>query len=518
MTPSTADSAEAPVLQVSNLSKTFAGQTALAGLDLTIGAGRVHALLGGNGSGKSTFIKILSGYHKPDPGGDVQVAGHSLAFGSPDSSRAAGCRFVHQDLGLVDTSSVLDNLMFGRGFPRTLGTVRSRRARLLAIEMLDRAGLQLHPDTLVGALTPAQKTEVAVARALSPVAGEEVRLLLLDEPTANLPHDEVDQLLATIRRVSSRQIGVIFVTHRLEEVLQVAHEVTVLRDGIRVASREVDGLTRSQLVHLLVGDELDETQAAAEGLNDPSLAPVALAARSVSTDSVAPFDLDVRQGEIVGIAGITGSGREEVLGSLFGALDRSGGEVIINDVVLRKGSPRAAIRSGAAFMPAERRTRGGVLQLSAHENLSLATISKHWRFPVMRRAQERAQTAYWFDRLGVRPLHGGTLPLSALSGGNQQKLLLARWLNRSPSVLMVDEPTQGVDIQARARIHEELVDAAMSGAAVVVSSTDVDELVALCHRILIFRTGALAAVLEGDGVNTSNVTRQTLISNHEGTS
>ncbi|GAA0983804.1 sugar ABC transporter ATP-binding protein [Acrocarpospora macrocephala] len=500
---------------MSNLSKTFSGQAALAGLNLTIEAGQVHALLGGNGSGKSTFIKILSGYHKPDPGGSVRVAGSELTFGSPESSRSSGCRFVHQDLGLIDTSSVLDNVMFGRGFPRTLATVRSRRARHLAVAMLDRAGLDLDPDALVGALTPAQKTEVAVARALSPASGEEVRLLVLDEPTATLPHDEVDQLLATIRRVSSHQVGVIFVTHRLEEVLRVAHQVTVLRDGRRIASRGMEGLTRSELVHLLVGDELDETQAIAEKLADPADAPVALTARSVSTQTVAPFDLDVRQGEIVGVAGITGSGREAVLGSLFGALKRIDGEVRVKNAPLRPNDPRRSIRAGMVFMPAERRTRGGVLGLSAQENLSLAKVTKHWRFPLMRRTQERRQTAYWFSRLGVRPDDGSTLPLSAFSGGNQQKILLARWLNCEPSVLMVDEPTQGVDIQARARIHEELVGAAKSGTAVLVSSSDVDELVALSHRVLILRAGEVVEILEGSDVTIGNVTRRTLVSTHE---
>lgn len=503
-----------PALQVSDLSKSFAGQVALAGLDITVAAGQVHALLGGNGSGKSTFIKVLSGYHKPDPGGSVLLGGKKLSFGSPESSRVLGCRFVHQDLGLVETSSILDNLMLGRGFPRMMGTINGKRARALASEMLARADLDLDPGTLVGALSPAQRTEVAVARALSPIPGEDARLLVLDEPTANLPHDEVDQLLATIRRVSDHGIGVLFVTHRLEEVLRVAHRVTVLRDGRRVEARNVDGLSRSDLVHMLVGDELEEAHSRSERMTVKADSPTVISVRSVSTTAIAPFDVDIKEGEIVGVAGITGSGREAFLGAIFGAIDRTQGTVEVNGLPVANSSPRSAIRAGMSFMPAERRTRGGVMSLTAAENMSLASVGKIWRFPIIRRAVERAQTQSWFDRLGVRPASGINMPLAAFSGGNQQKVLLARWLNCTPRALLVDEPTQGVDVGARAKIHEQLVSVAARGAAVVVSSSDVDELVALSHRIVILQAGRVAATLSGDELTVANVTRHTLASTH----
>lgn len=288
-------------------------------MDLTIDGGEVHALLGENGSGKSTFIKVLSGFHRPDAG-EVTIDGTPVTLGSAESAYASGCRFVHQDLGLVETESVLDNLYLNAGFPTRWGTVRGGAARTR--EELAVVGLEdLDLRAAVATLSPAVKTGIAVTRALLRDDSVEARLLVLDEPTATLPDDEVRQLLDIVRRVAGTGVGVLYVTHRLDEVFEVADTVTVLRDGHRVATEPIAALDRRRLINLLVGSELDETHAVSEALHSEHGETV-LAVRALDAGPVRGLDLDVRPGNVIGIAGITGSGRETVLGALFGATPR----------------------------------------------------------------------------------------------------------------------------------------------------------------------------------------------------
>ena len=311
-------------VRIDGLSKTFPGQVALAGVDLTINPGEVHALLGENGSGKSTLIKVLSGFHKPDQGSAVQINGEPLPFGNPGAGHRLGARFVHQDLGLITTSSIADNLFLGSRYPSAFGTIRVRAQRAAARKALEAVGLDLDPDQLVQTLSPAQRTGVAVARALRPETGETVHLLVLDEPTATLPDNEVNQLLATVRAVASRGIGVIYVTHRIDEIFEIANRVSVLRDGVVVAQREVEGLTRAALVGLLVGGELAAVEQAAAEV-DTHAGEVVLSVDSLSADRINDISFDALTHCITGIAGITGSGRESVLATIFGAVDRTGG-------------------------------------------------------------------------------------------------------------------------------------------------------------------------------------------------
>src|SRR3712207_873199 len=325
--------ATVPALRATGVSKTFAGVVALDNLHLVIEHGEVHALLGENGSGKSTFIKILSGYHAPDPGGDVRVDDTEVHLGAPESSYALGCRFVHQDLGLIDSSSVLDNLFMSSGFPTRAGTVRRREAERQARIDLARVGLDhIDPHALLASLTPAVKTGVAVARALRADSATPVRVLVLDEPTATLPDDEVHQLLDIVRQVASRGVGVLYVTHRLDEVFDIADRASVLRDGRLVATEPTGNLTRAQLVNLLLGSELDELQAATENLHPEVGAAPVLDVADLRGGPLRGVSLAVRPGDIVGIAGITGSGRETVLGTIFGASPRKSGEVRVAEI------------------------------------------------------------------------------------------------------------------------------------------------------------------------------------------
>lgn len=496
---------EAPALSIRGLSKAFGATQALWPLELDIKRGEIHALLGENGSGKSTLIKLLSGYHRPDVG-EVSVCGQHLHLGSAASAHALGCRFVHQDLGLILTETVLDNLFAGRGYATIFGTINGRAARRAAIADLERVGVDLDPGRVVGTLSPAEQTAVAVARALRLDTGFEPRLLVLDEPTARLPQREVGQLLDIVRSVSRAGVAVIYVSHRIDEVLEVAETATVLRDGRKVATRKMADLDRPALVTLLVGHVLEDVNVASHTA-PPAGTPALLEIDRVNSEHLHDVCFEVRPGEVVGIAGITGSGREVILSTLFGGLLRHSGTVRVAGTPLEAGRPDLAIAAGMAYLPPDRKTAGGVLELTARENLMLADLRSHWRWPRLSRRAERDEALNWFRRLSVRPGDDVERPLSSFSGGNQQKILFGKWLRVKPKVLLLDEPTQGVDIATIADLHKEILDAADAGACVVVTSSDTDELIAVCHRILVMRGGRIAGTLSGKDKTVVNLSR-----------
>lgn len=494
-------------LETRALSKTFAGGRALHEVDFAIAPGEVHALLGENGSGKSTLIKVLSGYHRPDPGAVVEIGGRPLPFGSPLGSYELGARFVHQDLGLVESSSVSDNLAFGPGFPTTGGTIRRRSVRQRALRALEEVEIDIDPAALISSLSPAQKTGVAVARAL---AGENsmVRLLVLDEPTARLPEQEVVHLLEIVRSVVRRGIGVLYVTHRLDEVFEIADHATILRDGRKVASEPISGLTRDMLLHHLLGATLEQPhhQEAPAGSSSAAL----LTVEGLSSEALSDVSFVVRPGEIVGVAGITGSGREALCSTLFGARPRDAGEVQIAGVRLPGGDTVASMKLGAAYVPSERKLQGAFMDLSARENMSIANLGSYWRLPLLRRSHERRAAERWFGRFSIRPAGAMEQPLSAFSGGNQQKVVFSKWFQRTPVLFLLDEPTQGVDVGAKAELHSALFQAAAAGAAVIMSSSDADELATTCDRVLVLRAGRIVAELSGADVNPHAMSRAAL--------
>ena len=498
-----------PVLEVVGLSKSFGGSPALTDVSLRLLSGEVHALVGGNGSGKSTLIRVLSGYHVPDSG-DVFVAGKRLETGSPASSHALGCRFVHQDLGLVDSLPVLDNLYFGTRFPTRLGTIRRRRAIQQAEANLARVGLDVDPTAVISTLPLATRTGVAVARSLWDAEDGDVKLLVLDEPTAALSVDDVEQLLGMVATVAFSGVAVLYVTHRLDEIFRIASTAWILRDGQMAAVRNISSTRRQELIEDIAGSELD--QAGPDRAEEPGRTgrDAVLEVRDLVAGPLDGVSFEVGEGEVLGVAGITGSGRETLLQAIFGAIEFEGGSVSVDGRLLERSDPVASIGEGMAFLPADRRAAGGILDLSARENLTLADLAPMWQMPSLRLGLERSEAARWFERLGIRPRTGQSLPLAVFSGGNQQKVLLAKWLRRRPKVLLLDEPTQGVDIAAKADLHRELLLAAAAGASVVVSSSDTDELVALCHRVLVLRQGCVAAYLSGDDISVARVTSELL--------
>jgi ribose transport system ATP-binding protein len=342
-----------------------------------------------------------------------------------------------------------------------------------------------------------------------------VHSVVFDEPTATLPDDEVQRLLAIIRSVAGQGIGVLYVTHRLDEVFEIADRATVLRDGRRVVTRQVADLTRLQLLHDLVGREFEETKQQVSELDAPGGTPL-LHIRGLQGSRLKGVDLDVYAGELVGIAGITGSGREQLCANIFGALAAKSGLVELDGRAVPAGRPDQAMRLGAAYIPADRTTGGMCLTLSARENVTLTDLRRSRRGPFVNGAAEREEVHSWFERLDVRPRGGIENPLSSFSGGNQQKLVFAKWLRRKPKVLLLDEPTQGVDVAAKAQLHQQCITAAQEGAAVLVSSSDVDELVALSTRVLVLRRGRLVAELRGAQINAASLSRLSLLDDEDG--
>jgi ribose transport system ATP-binding protein len=493
-------------LAVTNISKTFATQTVLKNVDLSIDRGEVRGLIGQNGSGKSTLIKILAGYHNPDEGGEIRVDGERLAESSPAASDAAGLRFVHQDLGLVAALNTVENLALGPGFThRRAGLINWAQERRSAAEALARLGHDIDVSLPVGELPMASRTAVAVARALSPRNGD-ARVLVLDEPTATLPAIEVQRLFELVRRVSEAGVSVVFVSHRLDEVVENCSKTTVLRDGALVATTDMQGVKESDLVELMIGQQMDSYDRPV--VREHELGAPAIEIDHLSARTIDDVSITVSAGEVVGIAGITGSGREEFAPAVFGGVGRDG-SIEVNGRVVPRLRPDLSIKAGLGLVPAERHTNAIFPTADVRENLSIVNLPSLTKRGLLRVQDELREVSTWLAKLDVRPQEPGRM-IATLSGGNQQKVVIARWLRQNPAVLILDEPTQGVDVCAKADIHALVDEAASVGTAVIVASTESEELARLCDRVLVLRSGRIAVELTGSQVTTERITAATL--------
>ncbi|HVM63336.1 MAG TPA: sugar ABC transporter ATP-binding protein [Acidimicrobiales bacterium] len=489
------------LLELHGVAKTFGGQRALIGVDLALDAGSIHALVGLNGSGKSTLVKLLAGVHAPDPGWSATIDGAPFPLGHPKAAQVAGLRFVHQDLGLVPELSVTDNFLLGRPYPlRHLGTIDWSAARAQARDALGGLGYDVDVTMPVARLTTAERTAVAIARAVSH-GGSAAKVLVLDEPTAALTAGEVAQLFRILRDLRAQGLGVLLVSHHLEEVFEVSDTVTVLRDGARVATAATAALSEQDLLELLVGAPIDAASAAVR-------APVHRGSRclevaGLSAAGISSVDLTVHAGEIVGVAGIAGSGRESLLPAIFGAAARQG-VVRVRGEALPAERPGDAIRLGLGYLAGDRARTAVLDHMSVQENLTLPRIVTHARGMLIDRSREVNETGFWIDRLKVRPRSPRAV-LTSCSGGNQQKVLLGRWLRLQPHALLADEPTQGIDIPSRLAVHHIIRRAADDGMSFLLCSADTEELAEVCHRVLVMRRGAVVAELSGDDVRRDTI-------------
>jgi len=485
---------QTPLVRVSGVTKSFGGVRALRGVDLEVFPGEVHALLGENGAGKSTLIKILSGVHNHD-GGRIEIAGREVAFASPAESRAAGVAVVYQDLSLVESLSVGANLMLGRE-PRTrLGFLKKRQLMTEVSAFLRDHGIPLDPRVPVGSLPFAYRQMTEICKALM----GDVRILILDEPTSALTEGEERILFDAVRTVTQRGVGVIYVTHRLNEVFRISQNVTVFRDGINAGDFVTGETDMKQLVTAIVGPghAALSIDAPAEAAREPSpaTAEAVLTLSRVANDRLNGVDLTVHKGEIHGLAGLIGSGRTEILETIFGLRGVAQGDVHINGNTLANRRPREAIDLGVALVPEDRQVQGLVLEHAIERNLTLPRLPHFSRWGWLDQRGALAQARVVMKKLAVKAPNAATA-VKNLSGGNQQKVVFAKWQEPRPRVLLLDEPTIGVDVGAREEIYGLVREAARSGTAVLVVSSDLAELLRLCDRISIVADGAIVETID----------------------
>jgi ribose transport system ATP-binding protein len=479
-------------LMIHNLSKTFSGQVVLDRVDLSVAEGEVHALVGQNGSGKSTLIKVLAGYHDPDPGASAAVHGVALDLGSAPEAHARGIRFVHQDLGLVLELSAVENLMLGRTYPTGFaGRIHWGEARRITAEMVSRAGLDIDVRTPVGELGLADRTRLAIARAL-PDAEDDKSVIVLDEPTAALPARDVDRLFETIRRLQDAGNSIVLVSHHLDEILGIADTITVLRDGVKVATTPVGDVDHDSLVHLIVGHELLISTGEDDALAAAST-PCVLEIDHLGGGAVVDVSARVHQGEIVGVAGLSGSGREVLAAMIMGRLPRDG-RVVVDDVEVPPDSPRSALDARMAAVPGERARYGIFPDMSVRQNLTMGSLQRHVRRGRIDAKGERREVEQWIRDLGI-VTRDADAPITSLSGGNQQKVLVARALRLDPKIMVLDDPTAGIDVAARDQVHGIIEEGVTDTMAVLLVSTDSTELARLCHRVLVMSRGRVTREL-----------------------
>ena len=502
-----------PALEASGVVKTFGGTVALADAHLRVGKGTIHALLGGNGSGKSTLIKCLAGVYRADTG-SILVHGDErpAADQTPAIARRSGLHFVHQDLGLFPQLSIAENIALNHGYPtvRRFGAVRWSRLDALTAALLARFEIDASPRTPVAALRPSQRSMVAIARALADARDDAI--LLLDEPTANLAEHESEELLAALRKRADRGQTIVLVSHRFPEVQGVADEVTVLRDGRVAATDTMAQMPIERLVTAMTGgaelpqpERISVSAGSAERLRLVGLRAGAL--RGV--------DLTVSSGEIVGLAGLGGSGRSSLLRAVFGQLPVRAGTMMLDGVAYAPSSAADAMSREVALVPEDRLGEAAFLDMTVRENTSITVLRRFWRRLRLSASDERRSAERLIGTFDIRT-PGTETPLGSLSGGNQQKAILARWLQREPQLLLLDEPSQGVDVVARAEISAHVVAAAARGTGVIVVSSDLDELFALTHRILVLRAGRIVADLETANTTRDEIAHLSMLDSEEG--
>jgi len=488
-----------PLLTMSGITKSFPGVRALDGVDLDVQAGEVHCLLGQNGAGKSTLIKVLAGAHQPD-GGDIVWQGAPVVLKSPVAAMRLGIATIYQELDLVEGLSVAENIFLGHE-PATAGFVRSRAARATAAELLARLGHpEIDPRRLVGELSAAAQQIVSMARALS----HDVRLIVMDEPSAALDPDEVDNLFRIVGDLTTGGVAVVYISHRLEEIRRIGDRVTVLKDG-RAAARGLPARTTPtrDVVALMTGRDVEYAFPRRTGKTTPQ-EPVLRLQGLARTGEFEPVDLDLAPGEIVGLAGLVGSGRSEILETVYGARRPTAGRVLVDGRPLRPGSVTAAVRAGLGLAPEERKAQALLMLESVTRNVSVSSLARFSRAGWLDRGAERDAARRGVRDLSLHP-DDPERPVRTLSGGNQQKAVLARWLLRGCRVLLLDEPTRGVDVGARAELYAVIRRLADDGMAVLLVSSELPEVLGLADRVLVLREGRVVHTAAADELDEHRV-------------
>ncbi len=474
-----------PLLALAGIRKSFPGVVAVSSASFDLFPGEIHALVGENGAGKSTLIKVLMGVHAPDAG-EITLSGTHVAFNSPIAAHKAGIAAIYQEFTLVPWLSVRANIFLGREAGRA-PLIDAKSERRHTAELLSRLGADIDPESLVAGLTVAQQQLVEIARALH----VEARILVMDEPTAALTPREVSALFAVLRELADRGIGIIFISHRLDEIFRIADRITIMRDGETIATEKTKSLSRQRLIELMVGRPLDEEfPKTAVTIGD-----VRFDVRGLIGGGVEDISFSVKSGEVLGLAGLMGAGRTEVARLLFGADSQKRGEIIIDGIPVDIKTPRDAIKHGISFLTEDRKAQGLILKGTALKNFSLPNLKVWSHLSWIDRRTELSRFRARVRDLNLRVADPSQLA-EELSGGNQQKLLVARWLETKSKVFIFDEPARGIDVGAKYDMYLLINDLAAQGKAIIIISSELPEILGICDRILVMRDGRISGEIE----------------------
>ena len=485
-TPAPRAEPRAPLLDVEGITKHFGATIALSDVSFDVRPGEVHALMGENGAGKSTLMKIISGNIAPDAG-TIRVRGEERSFPTPRAAQDAGIAIIHQELNTVPEMSVAENLSLGQEPRTSLGLLDRRRQRAEARAKLARVGASIDPDRPIGQLSVGMQQMIEIARAIA----ENARVLVLDEPTAALSRTESETLFRLIREMRDQGMGLVYISHRMEEVWELADRVTVFRDGRLVGTRDKADVRPSEIVHMMVGRDVDDLYIR----DDREPGDVRLEVQGLSGGGIGPVDLEVRSGEVLGMVGLIGAGRTEVARMIYGADPSETGTVRLDGEVLTGRSPSAAIDHGIGLLPESRKDQALFPEMSVKDNATISVLQRFATAAVIRFKQVTQAYSHTTQELRLKTASPSTL-VSSLSGGNQQKVVLSRMLLQAPKLLILDEPTRGIDIGAKNEIYRIINEIAGRGTAILLISSDLPEAMGISHRLLVMREGRTAAVLD----------------------
>jgi monosaccharide-transporting ATPase len=492
----------APILETRGVTKRFPGVLALDEVSFELQMGEAHALVGENGAGKSTLIKVLTGAYRPDEG-EVVFEGRGVSFASPRESQEAGISTIYQEVNLIPLRSVAQNVFLGRE-PRTvLGLIDVKRMNREAAEILQRYGIGVDVTAPLRSLGLGTQQMVAIARAIS----LDARVVIMDEPTSSLEASEVERLFGVIRQLRAEDVGVIYVSHRMDEIYEICDRVTVLRDGQVVHTGELSDFSRLQLIAAMLGRELTEAERGTTSFgakHEAGERPVLRARGLTSRHLLDDVSVDVRSGEVVGFAGLLGAGRSETARAIFGVEPLDSGEVEVEGKNVKTGSPAAAIKAGVAFLPEDRKADGIIPHLSVRENITSAILPHISPGGLVRERAQDELVQRFIDRLGIK-VSDPDQPVGELSGGNQQKVLLARWLCLDPKVLILDDPTRGIDVGAKAEVQHLIDELAEEGLGVLLISSELEEVIEGSDRVVVLKDGSVVGMLSGDEITEDTV-------------
>ena len=498
---------DVPLLRMAGIVKEFPGVRALRGVDLDVRGGEIHAILGENGAGKSTLVKILSGVYGPTRG-TIELDGEEVSVDSVQGARRLGIGAIYQELALLGNLTVAENIFLGRELRRGRYFADRKVSVGRTVEILARVGASFPPKMPVSRLSVGQQQMVEIGRALS----EDVRLLILDEPTASLAEHETEKLLGIVEDLRSHGIGIVYISHRLGEIERLADRITVLRDGERVTTVGRGELPRDELVRTMVGRRIDNYYVKSEAPKGDRVLEVE---DIVGENLPAPASFSVRAGEVLGFAGLVGSGRTELARLVFGADRMRGGVIRLSGEPVRIRDPRDAIASGIALVPEDRKDQGLLLRQSVADNITTCTVNHGSRLGFVNRRRLRGQVTQAISDLSIRASSPRQV-VASLSGGNQQKVSVAKWLLREPRVLILDEPTRGVDVGARVELYRLINGLAARGTAIVLISSELPEVLAMSDRVMVMRAGEIVAELQGDAASQEAVMRHAVGHHVEG--